>query len=87
MLSKPTDNNPVQTNDFTITISNNFKLGKESGPTNLSGNINPKTGQLTVTIGSGASKTTGYSVILLNGTNGGGYFLNKANAGAVILQP
>jgi hypothetical protein len=28
-----------------------------------------------------------YGVILLNGTNGGGYFLNKTNAGAVILEP
>ena len=40
-----------------------------------------------MTFGGGASKTTGYGVILLNETNGGGYFLTKTNAGAIILQP
>jgi hypothetical protein len=29
----------------------------------------------------------GYGVILLNGTNGGGFFLTKTNGGAVILEP
>jgi sugar lactone lactonase YvrE len=77
----------IGTNDFTITISNNYKLGMQSGPTNLSGSLNPKTGLLTVTIGSGASKSTGYGVLLPNGTNGGGFFLDKTNAGAIILQP
>jgi hypothetical protein len=73
--------------DFTVTISNNFKLGEVSGPTPLSGSINSKTGLLKVTIGSGANKTTGYGAILLNETNGAGYFLTKTNAGAFILEP
>jgi hypothetical protein len=73
--------------DFTVTISNNFRLGEVSGPTPLSGSINPKTGLLKVTIGSGATKTTGYGAILLNGTDGGGYSLTKTNAGAVKLYP
>jgi hypothetical protein len=65
-----------------------FDFGKLSGPAKpLNGSIAPKTGLLKVTFGSGASKTTGYGVILLNGTNGGGYFLTKTNAGAVILEP
>jgi uncharacterized repeat protein (TIGR02543 family) len=89
VVVETTDNTPVQTNDFTITITNRtLDFGKWSGPaTPLNGSIAPKTGLLKVTFGSGASKTTGYGVILLNGTNGGGYFLNKANAGAVILEP
>ena len=74
--------------EFTVTISNNFKLGEVSGPAPLSGCcINPKTGLLKVTIGSGASRTTGYGAILLNETNGAGYFLTKTNAGAIILEP
>jgi hypothetical protein len=79
------DTNAVM--DCTVTISNNCKLGEVSGPTPLSGCINLKTGLLTVTIGSGASKVTGHGAILLNETNGGGYFLTKTNARAVILEP
>jgi hypothetical protein len=73
--------------DFTVTISNNFKLGEVSGPTPLKGSINPKTGLLKVIVGSGATETTGYGAVLLNATNGGGYFLTKTNAGAIILEP
>ena len=51
-----------------------------SGSMPLSGSINLKTGLLTVTLGNGADKTTGYGVILLNATNGGGYLLTKTNA-------
>jgi hypothetical protein len=89
VVVETTDNTPVQTNDFAITITNGtFNFGKLSGPaTPLNGSIAPKTGLLKVTVGSGASKTTGHGVILLNGTNGGGYFLTKTNAGAVILEP
>jgi uncharacterized repeat protein (TIGR02543 family) len=89
VVVETTVNNPVQTNDFIITITNGtLDFGKLSGPaTPLNGSIAPKTGLLKVTFGSGASKTTGYGVILLNGTNGGGYFLTKTNAGAVILEP
>jgi hypothetical protein len=83
------DNKPVETNDFTITITNEtLKFGESSGPSMaLEGCIAPKTGLMKVTFGSGASKTTGYGVILLNGTNGGGYFLTKTNYGAIILSP
>jgi hypothetical protein len=77
----------TQTNDFSITTSNNFKLGKVSGSNSLSGSINPKTGLVTVTLGSGKSAMTGYGVVLLNETNGGGYFLTKTNSGAILLQP
>ena len=89
VVVETTDNTPVQTNDFTITITNRtLDFSKLSGSaTPLNGSIAPKTGLLKVTFGSGASKTTGYGVILLNGTNGGGYFLNKTNGGAVILEP
>jgi hypothetical protein len=89
IVVETTNNNPVQTNDFTITITNGtFNFGKLSGPaTPLSGSIASKTGLLKVTFGSGTSKTTGYGVILRNGTNGGGYFLTKTNSGAVILEP
>ena len=73
--------------DCTVTISNNCKLGEVSGPTPLSGYINPKTGLLKVTIGSGANKTNGYGAILLDATNGGGYFLSKTNAQAIKLEP
>jgi len=87
--AETTDNTPVRTNDFTITITNRtLDFSKLAGSaTPLNGSIAPKTGLLKVTFGSGASKTTGYGVILLNGTNGGGYFLNKTNGGAVILEP
>jgi hypothetical protein len=49
--------------------------------------IAPKTGALTITIGSGASRVTGHGVVLLNGTNGACYFLTKTNTGAILLQP
>jgi hypothetical protein len=73
--------------DCTVTVSNNYKLGDVSGPTPLNGCINPKTGLLKVTIGSGANKWTCCGTILLNATNGGGYFVTKTNAGAVKLEP
>ncbi len=56
--------------------------------TSVSGSIAPKTGLLKVTIGGGgASKVTGYGAILLNATNGGGYFLTETNAQAIELGP
>jgi hypothetical protein len=89
IVVETTNNTPVQTNDFTITITNRtLDFGKLTGPaTPLSGSIAPKTGLLKVTIGSGASKITGYGAILLNATNGAGYFVTKTNAGTVILEP
>ncbi len=76
--------------NFAVTI--NSSSGK-IGPTPLSGTINPKTGLLKVTFGTGAAKTTGYGAILLNATNGGsnyggGYYLTKTNnAQAIKLAP
>jgi hypothetical protein len=86
-VSFPTNNTAMATNDFTITISNNLKVGEVSGPTPLSGSLNPKTGLLTLTMGGGASKTAGYGVVLLNATNGGGYLLTKTNAQAIHVGP
>jgi hypothetical protein len=77
----------TETNEFNLTISNNLKLGGASGSTDLNGSINLETGLLTVTIGQGAGKTTGYGVIVLNATNGGGYILGKTNAQAIKLEP
>jgi hypothetical protein len=59
----------------------------EISPAPLSGSVNSKTGLLKVTIGSGASRVSGYGAILLNGTNGGGYFLTKTQAQAIQLGP
>ncbi len=57
----------------------------------VSGTIDLKTGLLKVTIGSGASKVTGYGAVLLNAagdaTNGGGYFLSTDEAQALELEP
>jgi len=53
----------------------------------VSGTINSKTGLLTVTFGTGPTKITGHGAILLNATNGGGYFLTKTNAQAIKLGP
>lgn len=79
---------PPNTISFALTISNDFRLGGESPEAlALGGSINPKTGLLTVTVGSGANKQTGYAVILLNETNGGGYFLTKSNAQAIKIGP
>ncbi len=80
-----TDTNTVITN-IAVNITTAGKM-TETGTKTVIGSINPKTGLLTVTIGSGASKVTGHGAILLNATNGGGYFLTKTNAGAVILEP
>ena len=83
------DGAPIATNSFTITITNGtLKFGKATGPAmTVTGSISPKTGLIEVAIGSGPSKTTGYGVILLNGTNGGGYLLNKTSAGSIELAP
>ena len=73
--------------EFTLMIANNFTLSEVSDPKLLSGSINPKTGLLTVTIGSGAASLTGHGAILLNSTSGGGYFLAPTNAQAMKLEP
>jgi hypothetical protein len=80
---------PIILTNFIVKISNNFELGKVSGPASLSGSINPKTGFLKVTIGSGLDTTTGYGAILIDEyeTNGGGYYLTKTNGQAIQLGP
>jgi hypothetical protein len=73
--------------DYDITISGKFKIGQTSGSTNVSGSLAPKTGLLTVTIGSGSNEVKGYGAILLNATNAGGYGLSKTKAEAIHLGP
>ncbi len=74
------------TNGVTGIPVNISTTGKVNG-SEVSGTINLKTGLLKLTVGSGANKTNGCGAILLNETNGAGYFLTKTNAGAVILGP
>ena len=64
-----------------------LKLDEVSGPTPLTGSINLQNGLFTVTTGSGAKKSTGYGVMLLNAAQGGGYMLTKTNAQAIQLTP
>jgi uncharacterized repeat protein (TIGR03803 family) len=74
------------TNLVTNIAVNINAAGKSTEPP-ASVTITPKTGLLTVTIGSGSAKVTGHGAILYNTTNGGGYFLTKTNAGAILLEP
>lgn len=74
------------TNALTNIAINVSDTGAVAGRS-VSGAINSKTGLVTVTIGSGASEVTGYGAILLNETNGGGYFLTSTNAEAITLGP
>jgi hypothetical protein len=55
----------------------------------LTGTIAPKTGLLQITFGNGAGKATtvGVGAMLQNSTEGGGYFVTKTNAGAILLRP
>ena len=80
LLGAVTGTNAV---DFTIGTATR---GTITGPS-VAGSINLKTGTFKVTTGSGAGKITSYGAILLNTTNGGGYFLTKTNAQAVELNP
>ena len=81
-----TVNGASETN-IDVTVSSAGKITVTGTKTAL-GSVTPKTGVFTVTIGSGASKVAGHGAIsLLNGTNGGGYFTTKTNAGAIILAP
>ena len=88
-VAQTTGNATVVSNTFTITITNRtLNFGKATGPaTALTGTIAAKTGLVKATIGSGRFKATGYGVVLLNATNGGGYFLTATNTGAIELSP
>lgn len=59
--------------------------GKVTGQ-GVSGSIAPKTGVVTLSIGSGSSRVTAHGA-LLNPTNGGGYFLTKTNAQGIEFGP
>jgi uncharacterized repeat protein (TIGR02543 family) len=76
-------------NDGTVLTNipvNVNSLGKITG-TSVQGTIAPKTGLVTVTVGSGANKVTGHGV-MLNTSEGGGYYLTKTNnAQAILLGP
>jgi len=55
----------------------------------LTGTIAPKTGLLQISFGNGARKATtaSFGAMLQDSTNGGGYFVTKTNAGAILLGP
>jgi uncharacterized repeat protein (TIGR02543 family) len=55
--------------------------------TGVRGNINLRTGQLTLSIGSGKSAVTAHGAILLNTNLGGGYLATPTNAQAIRLTP
>jgi len=79
------------TNALTNIAVTTSASGEVTG-TSVSGSIKLKTGLFKVTIGSGASKVTGYGAVLLNATNGnatnsGGYFLTPQDAQAIELEP
>ena len=83
---------------FYVAVSTNNTLSKlGSVPTNagsLSGSINPKTGLVSVSIGSspGNAAATGYGVVLQNtnslegSNNVAGYFTTATNTGLLLLQ-
>ncbi len=79
------------TNDVTNNAVTTSATGQVTA-TSVSGSIDLKTGLLKVTIGSGASKLTGYGAVLLDSTtgdatNGGGYFLSGTLGQAMELEP
>jgi hypothetical protein len=85
LLENTTDTNTLITN-IAVSVTAEGKM-TETETGKVIGAVNLKTGLLTVTVGSGASKMIGRGVILLNATNGGGYYLTKTNAEAILLQP
>jgi hypothetical protein len=76
--------------DFAVAITNDTVIKASNDATNsLTGTIAPKTGLLQITFGNGAGKATtvGVGAMLQNSTEGGGYFVTKTNAGAILLRP
>lgn len=87
LLDLETTGETVVITNFPVTISG---TSLKSSAADVSGTITAKTGVLTVTIGTGASKVTAHGVLLLNatnGTNGGGYFTTKTSTGSILLAP
>ncbi|MGD0814221.1 MAG: hypothetical protein ABSA83_11500 [Verrucomicrobiota bacterium] len=76
----------TNSSNFTDYPVNTTASGKITGTT-LSGSINQRTGTFRVTVGSGSSKIIGTGVVLLNSTNGGGYYLTETNSQAIELTP
>ncbi len=85
VLATINDSNALM--DFTLIIRNNLTLGEVSAPALLRGSINPKTGLLEVIVGAREDRFNAYGAILLNQTNGGGYYLTKTNAQAIKIGP
>jgi hypothetical protein len=77
--------------DFGVSITNDTVVKASSNKTtnSLTGTIAPKTGLLQITFGNGSGKATtvGFGAMLQDSTNGGGYFVTKTNAGAILLVP
>jgi hypothetical protein len=86
-----TISNTSLTLDFAVAITNNtvVKASNNTTTNSLTGTIAPKTGLLQITFGNGAGKaaTVGFGAMLQDSTNGGGYFVTKTNAGAILLGP
>jgi hypothetical protein len=62
--------------NFAVNISSAGVVTEAPGESaNVIGSVNPKTGCLTVTAGSGPTRVTGHGAILLNSHIGAGYFL------------
>jgi hypothetical protein len=82
--------NLAQSLAYTIGVSGKNTLTNAAAtPTNsLTGNINPRTGLLTVIFGNGAGRATtiGKGAVLQATTNAAGFFLGKTNAGSLILD-
>jgi hypothetical protein len=81
LLDTSNDTNVLES--YTVAIKDGILSG--AGP--VTGSINPRTGFFKVSIGSGANKVTCYGAVLLNGSEGGGYYLTKTNAQGIELKP
>jgi uncharacterized repeat protein (TIGR03803 family) len=75
--------------DFGVAITNTSLVERSGLSNSLTGLFYPNTGLLRISFrnGTGNSTTTGYAAFLQDSTNGGGYFVTKSNAGAVLIGP
>lgn len=76
-----------QTNSYVLSIGTDYTLGGMTGPSDVSGSINPRTGHLTLTFGSGDAMVRGFGAVLLNSTNGAGQISTQTASGAILLNP